>query len=35
MGFGYLLGLSTYGSGEPDPADDADTGHETRFPVSR
>jgi hypothetical protein len=35
MGFGYLLGLSTYGSGEPDTADDADTGHETRFPVSR
>jgi phosphatidylglycerophosphate synthase len=34
-GFGYLFGLSTYGSGEPDPADDADTGYQTRFPVSR
>jgi hypothetical protein len=31
-GFGYLLGLSTYGSGE---LDDADTGHEAPFPVSR
>lgn len=34
-GFGYLLGLSLYGSGEPDPADDADAGHQARFPVSR
>lgn len=33
-GFAYLLGLSSYGSGEPDPADDADAGHEERSPVS-
>jgi hypothetical protein len=30
----YLLGLSSYGLGEPDPADDADAGREVRFPVS-
>ena len=30
-GFGYLFGLSTYGSGE---LDGADSGHEARFPVS-
>jgi hypothetical protein len=34
-GFAYLLGLSSYGLGEPDPADDADAGHEERFPVSQ
>jgi hypothetical protein len=33
-GFAYLLGLSSYGSGEPDPADDADAGHEERSRVS-
>ena len=33
-GFGYLLGLSTYGVGEEDPADDADDGHQLRSPVS-
>jgi hypothetical protein len=33
-GFAYLLGLSSYGSGEPDPADDADPGHDERSPVS-
>jgi hypothetical protein len=33
-GFGYLLGLTTYGVGEQDPADDADTGHTSRSPVS-
>jgi hypothetical protein len=34
-GFGYLLGLSNYGVGEEDPADDADDGHQLRSPVSR
>jgi predicted membrane channel-forming protein YqfA (hemolysin III family) len=29
-GFAYLFGLSSYGSSEPDPADDADTEHEAR-----
>ena len=33
-GFGYLFGLSTYGVGEEDPADDADTGHTSRSPVN-
>jgi hypothetical protein len=33
-GFGYLLGLSNYGVAEEDTADDADTGHQTRFPVN-
>ena len=33
-GFGYLLGLSNYGIAEEDPADDADTGHQARSPVS-
>ena len=33
-GFGYLLGLSTYGAGEEDPADDASAGHASRSPVS-
>jgi hypothetical protein len=35
-GFGYLFGLSTYGSGEPDPGDadeGADTGHSARSPA--
>jgi hypothetical protein len=32
--FGYLLGLSNYGVAEEDPADDADTGHQARSPVS-
>lgn len=32
-GLAYLLGLSSYGSGEPDPEDDADAGHEERSPV--
>jgi cell division protein FtsW (lipid II flippase) len=33
-GFGYLLGLSTYGVGEEDPADDdADAGQHARPPV--
>jgi hypothetical protein len=32
-GFGYLLGLSSYGSGEPDADDDADTGQPERSPV--
>jgi hypothetical protein len=35
-GFGYLLGLSTYGVGEEGPADDdVDTGHQLRSPISR
>ena len=33
-GFGYLLGLSNYGVGEEVPADDANDGHQVRFPVS-
>jgi fatty acid desaturase len=33
-GFAYLLGLSTYGVGEEDPADDANAGHASRSPVS-
>jgi hypothetical protein len=33
-GFAYLLGLSSYGSGEPDPADDAGPGHAERSQVS-
>ena len=33
-GFGYLLGLSNYGVAEEGPADDADTGRQTRSPVS-
>jgi hypothetical protein len=32
--FAYRFGLSSYGSSEPDPADDADAGHEQRSPVS-
>jgi cell division protein FtsW (lipid II flippase) len=34
-GFGYLLGLSSYGSGEPDADDDSDAGHPRRAPVRR
>ena len=33
-GFGYLLGLSTYGVGEEDPADDANDGHQAPTPAS-
>ena len=33
-GFGYLLGLSSYGVGEEIPADDENDGHQVRFPVS-
>jgi hypothetical protein len=32
-GFGYLLGLSSYGSGEPEPEDDADAGLAARWPA--
>ena len=31
-GFGYLLGLSTYGVAEEDPADDANPGHQAPVP---
>ncbi|MFY9929000.1 MAG: hypothetical protein WAK82_13415 [Streptosporangiaceae bacterium] len=31
-GFGYLLGLSSYGSGEPEPEDDADAWLTARSP---
>ena len=34
-GFGYLLGLSTYGVGEEGPADDTDAGQQASSPVSR
>jgi hypothetical protein len=34
-GFGYLLGLSNYGVGEEDPADDANDGHGAPSPASR
>ena len=33
-GFAYLLGLSSYGSGAPDPDDEVTAGHQTRSPVS-
>jgi predicted membrane channel-forming protein YqfA (hemolysin III family) len=33
-GFAYLLGLSSYGSGEPSPEDEVTAGHQTRSPVS-
>ncbi len=34
--FGYLLGLSTYGVADEDPADDdQDAGQQARPPVSR
>ena len=32
-GFGYLLGLSSYGSGEPEADDDADAGLPARSPA--
>jgi hypothetical protein len=32
--FGYLFGLSNYGLGKDDLADDASAGHEARSPVS-
>jgi hypothetical protein len=32
-GFGYLFGLSTYGSGEPDADDDADAGQPAHSPA--
>lgn len=34
-GFSCLFGLSTYGVGEEDPADDANAGHATWSPVTR
>jgi hypothetical protein len=34
-GFGFLLGLSSYGSGEPDADDDADAGQPERSSVQR
>jgi hypothetical protein len=34
-GFGYLFGLSSYGSGEPDEEDDQDAGQQARPPVNR
>ena len=33
-GLGYLFGLSSYASGEPDTEDDADAGQHARSPVS-
>ena len=33
-GFAYLLGLSSYGSGEPGPEGEETVGHQTRSPVS-
>jgi hypothetical protein len=33
-GFAYLLGLSSYGSGEPGPEDEVTAGHQARSPVS-
>jgi hypothetical protein len=32
-GFGFLLGLSSYGSGEPEPEDDVDAGLPARSPA--
>jgi hypothetical protein len=34
-GFGYLFGLSSYGSGEPAEEDDEDAGQQARPPVNR
>jgi len=34
-GFAYLAGLSTYGSGEPNPGDEADAGYQARSSVGR
>jgi hypothetical protein len=31
--FAYLFGLSSYGSGEPDAADDTDAGYGQRSPI--
>jgi hypothetical protein len=33
-GFAYFFGLSSYGSGESEPADDADTGQQARSPAN-
>ena len=33
-GFAYLLGLSSYGSGEPDPEGEETAGHQARSPVN-
>jgi hypothetical protein len=33
-GFAYLLGLSSYGSGEPGPEDEVTAGHQARSPVN-
>jgi uncharacterized membrane protein len=33
-GFAYLLGLSSYGSGEPGPEGEVTAGHQTRSPAS-
>jgi hypothetical protein len=33
-GFAYLLGLSSYGSGEPGPEGEETAGHQTRSPVN-
>jgi hypothetical protein len=33
-GFAYLLGLSSYGSGEPGPEDEVTAGSQTRSPVN-
>jgi hypothetical protein len=35
VGFGYLLGLSSYGSGEPDDEEDADAGQQAKSPIQR
>ncbi len=32
-GFGYLLGLSSYGSGEPDAEEDANAGQQVQSPI--
>src|SRR5215472_2527418 len=34
-GFAYLAGLSTYGSGEPNPGDEANAGYQARSPAAR
>jgi hypothetical protein len=33
-GFAYLLGLSSYGSGEPGPEDEVTAGRQARYPVN-
>lgn len=35
LGFGYLLGLSSYGIAEEGPADGQETGHQPPAPVAR